>query len=43
MLKTGDKAPAFRLKNDAGSDVSLSNFLGRRVVLFLYPKANTSG
>jgi peroxiredoxin Q/BCP len=43
MLKVGDKAPAFRLKNDAGNDVSLSDFRGKRVVLFFYPKANTSG
>ena len=43
MLKIGDKAPAFRLKNDAGNDVALSDFLGKRVVLFFYPKANTPG
>lgn len=43
MLKPGDKAPAFRLKNDAGADVSLSDFRGKRVILFLFPKANTSG
>jgi thioredoxin-dependent peroxiredoxin len=43
MLKAGDKAPAFRLKNDTGNDVSLSDYLGKRVVLFFYPKANTSG
>jgi len=43
MLKIGDKAPAFRLKNDAGKDVALSDFAGKRVVLFFYPKANTSG
>jgi len=43
MLKVGDKAPTFRLKNDVGNDVSLSDFFGRRVVLFFYPKANTSG
>jgi peroxiredoxin Q/BCP len=43
MLKIGDKAPAFRLKNDAGNDVALSDYLGKRVVLFFYPKANTSG
>jgi peroxiredoxin len=43
MLKVGDKAPAFRLKNDVGADVSLSDFSGKRVVLFFYPKANTSG
>jgi thioredoxin-dependent peroxiredoxin len=43
MLKIGDKAPAFRLKNDAGNDVALSDYQGKRVVLFFYPKANTSG
>jgi peroxiredoxin Q/BCP len=43
MLKIGDKAPAFCLKNDAGNDVALSDYQGRRVVLFFYPKANTSG
>jgi thioredoxin-dependent peroxiredoxin len=43
MLKVGDKAPVFRSKNDAGNDVSLSDYLGKRVVLFFYPKANTSG
>jgi peroxiredoxin len=43
MLKIGDKAPAFRLKNDAGNDVSLSDFAGKRLVLFFYPKANTPG
>ena len=43
MLKPGDKAPTFRLENDAGAEVSLSDFRGQRVVLFLYPKANTSG
>ena len=43
MLKEGDKAPAFHLKNDTGADVSLSDFRGKRVVLFFFPKANTSG
>jgi peroxiredoxin Q/BCP len=43
MLKIGDKAPAFRLKNDVGNEIALSDFLGKRVVLFFYPKANTSG
>ena len=43
MLKLGDKAPAFRLKNDADTDVSLSDFRGKRVILFFFPKANTSG
>ena len=43
MLKVVDKAPAFRLKNDAGNDVSLSDFRGKRVIVFFFPKANTSG
>ena len=43
MLKPGDKAPTFNLKNDAGADVSLSDFRGKRLILFLFPKANTSG
>jgi peroxiredoxin Q/BCP len=43
MLKVGGTAPAFRLKNDAGNEVSLSDYLGKRVVLFFYPKANTPG
>jgi thioredoxin-dependent peroxiredoxin len=43
MLKVGGNAPAFRLKSDAGNDVSLSDYLGKRVVLFFYPKADTPG
>ena len=43
MLKIGSKAPAFRLQSDDGKDVSLKDFGGHRVLLFLYPKANTSG
>ena len=43
MLKVGDKAPEFRLKADDGKEVSLSDFRGRRVILFFFPKANTSG
>jgi peroxiredoxin Q/BCP len=43
MLKIGDKAPEFRLKADDGKEVSLSDFRGRRVILFFFPKANTSG
>jgi peroxiredoxin Q/BCP len=43
MLKVGDKAPAFRLKNDSGTDVSLSDFRDKRVVLFFFPKADTPG
>jgi peroxiredoxin Q/BCP len=43
VLKAGDKAPDFRLKTDEGAELSLSGFRGRRVVLFFFPKANTSG
>jgi peroxiredoxin Q/BCP len=43
MLKLGAKAPAFRLKSDEGKDVALNDFAGQQVLLFLYPKANTSG
>jgi peroxiredoxin Q/BCP len=43
MLKVGDQAPEFRVKTDEGKDVSLSDFRGKRVLLFFFPKANTSG
>jgi peroxiredoxin Q/BCP len=43
MLKTGDQAPDFTLKSDSGSDVSLRDFKGQRVVLFFFPKADTPG
>jgi peroxiredoxin Q/BCP len=43
MLNVGDKAPDFRLKTDEGKEVSLSDFRGKRVLLYFYPKANTPG
>ena len=43
MLKVGGQAPGFRLKGDDGKEVSLSVFRGKRVLLFFFPKANTSG
>ena len=43
MIEAGKKAPAFTLKADDGSDVSLSGFKGRQVVLFFFPKADTPG
>ena len=43
MLKIGAKAPAFRLPSDEGKQLSLKEFAGHRVLLFFYPKANTSG
>lgn len=43
VLKVGDVAPDFELLSDKGEKVKLSDFRGRRVVLFFYPKDNTSG
>ena len=43
MLEIGAMAPQFTLKDQTGRDVSLSDFLGRRVVVYFYPKDNTPG
>ncbi len=43
MLKIGTKAPGFTLPDQDGNDVSLSDFKGQQVVLWFFPKANTSG
>jgi thioredoxin-dependent peroxiredoxin len=43
MLKIGDKAPDFTLTADDGKSVSLSDFKGKQVVLYFYPKASTPG
>ena len=43
MLQIGMKAPDFTLKNQHGEEVRLSDFLGRKVVLYFYPKDNTPG
>lgn len=43
MLKTGDKAPAFSLATDTGETVSLKDFKGKPVVLYFYPKDDTTG
>ena len=43
MLKIGSQAPNFTLKNRKGEAISLSDFLGKRVVLYFYPKDNTPG
>jgi len=43
MIEIGMKAPDFALKDKNGSDVSLSSFLGKKVVLYFYPKDNTPG
>ena len=43
MLNIHDKAPDFTLLDQRGNAVSLSDFRGRRVVLYFYPKDNTPG
>ena len=43
MLKVGDTAPYFSAAADDGKTISLSDFPGKRVLLYFYPKANTSG
>lgn len=43
MLETGMKAPEFTLKDKDDNPVSLSDFLGKKVVLYFYPKDNTPG
>ena len=42
-LKVGEPAPDFELASETGEKVKLSDFRGKRVVLFFYPKDNTSG
>ena len=43
MLKIGDKAPHFKGVTQSGAEVSLSDFGARKVILYFYPKDNTSG
>jgi peroxiredoxin Q/BCP len=42
-LKTGDKAPSFSARDQNGNEISLADFKGKKVVLYFYPKDNTSG
>lgn len=42
-LKAGDKAPDFIGKDQDGNTISLSNYKGKKLVLFFYPKASTPG
>ncbi len=42
-LKAGDKAPFFELQNQDGIPRKLSDFSGRKILIFFYPKAGTSG
>ena len=43
MIEAGMKAPNFTLIDKNGKEVSLSDFLGKKVVLYFYPKDNTPG
>ena len=43
MLEVGQKAPDFTLPDQNEDDVSLSNFSGKKVVLWFFPKASTPG
>jgi len=43
MLEVGMKAPEFTLNDKDGNPVSLSNFAGKKVVLYFYPRDNTPG
>ena len=43
MLTVGMKAPDFTLKDKDGNSVSLSDFIGKKVVVYFYPKDNTPG
>ncbi len=43
MLEIGTRAPEFTLRDKDGKEVSLSDFRGRKVILYFYPKDNTPG
>ena len=42
-LQIGEKVPNFTLPADNGKNISLSDYLGQKVILYFYPKDNTSG
>jgi thioredoxin-dependent peroxiredoxin len=42
-LVEGARAPAFRLPRDGGTEIALSDFAGKKLVLFFYPRADTPG
>ena len=43
MLNVGDRAPEFEVADHEGNKVKLTDFAGKRVVLWFYPKADTPG
>src|SRR5512137_1546550 len=42
-LKVGDKAPTFTVATNGGGKISLSDYLGKNVILYFYPKDDTPG
>tara|TARA_R110002049_G_C9177204_1_gene562901 strand:+ start:10372 stop:10824 length:453 start_codon:yes stop_codon:yes gene_type:complete len=42
-LKQGDKVPDFSAKDEQGHDISLSDYKGKKLIVFFYPKASTPG
>lgn len=42
-LKEGDKVPAFTAKDQDGNTINLSDYSGKKLIVFFYPKANTPG
>jgi peroxiredoxin Q/BCP len=43
MLQEGKKAPDFKLPSDEGTQFKLSGQKGKKIILYFYPKDNTSG
>lgn len=42
-LQAGDMVPNFKVNDEAGNAVSLSDYKGKKLIVFFYPKANTPG
>ncbi|NKI32149.1 thioredoxin-dependent thiol peroxidase [Croceivirga thetidis] len=42
-LKAGDKVPEFSSKDQDGNEISLSDYKGKKLIVFFYPRANTPG
>jgi peroxiredoxin Q/BCP len=42
-LKVGDKVPSFSVKDQDGNTINLSDYSGKKLIVFFYPKANTPG